>query len=213
MTRSYFLLVRARKCEARNTVWYLSKERIQYSYPESPIHLLKRRHDELYLGTSLSKGILILNGFARRQFHSTPVGVSTSRLATDSLSTMAQYLESIVRLLLGLTILTFPIILPVLFSFLLPGKEGEGISNENMWIQERQASRARDRSAFCNLFVHCTFLHILASNHGFTDTLSPRFVTSFCYLQVIDRPPDASDGVQHYTYGITQSVSYVSDAP
>jgi hypothetical protein len=127
--------------------------------------------------------------------------------------TMASNLESILRLLLGLIIFTFPMVLPVLFSLLFTGKEGEGISNEEVWIQERQASRARDHSAFCTLLVHRTFLYILPSDRGLIDTLNPSFVTSFCYLQIIHPPPDASEGMPHYTYGITQSVSYGSDAP
>lgn len=129
-----------------------------------------------------------------------------------AVSTMAQNLDTVLRLLLGLIILTFPMILPVLFSCLFTGKEGEGISNEDIWILEIRANRARDRLAFCTSFVHCTFLHILASNPGFTDTLNRWGLTHFYYLQIIELRWDTSNGMQQYTYRITQSVTYVNVA-
>lgn len=114
---------------------------------------------------------------------------------------MEQTVESIVRLSLGLIIVTFPLVLPILFSFLFTGNEGEGISNETMWVQERQANLARDRSASRTLPVHCDLLGTLPTN--------PSFFASSCYLQIIGPALGASNDLQHYTYTVTRSESYV----
>ena len=107
----------------------------------------------------------------------------------------------------------FPIVPPFPFSFLFIDKEGEGISNEEVWIKERQANPARDGSASCNLLVHSTFLRILpVSDQGLNDTeTTPPLLTSFHCLQNINILRNAPSGVQNYTYRIAQSASHVSN--
>ncbi len=92
--------------------------------------------------------------------------ITTHAVVMDP-SRLAQNLESGLRLLLGLSTLAFPLILPFLFPFFFTGQEDEGISNEDLWKRMKEENSGTGYSDFSTLSVHHVYEQILPCHECF----------------------------------------------
>ena len=102
-----------------------------------------------------------------------------------------------IRLLLGLGILAFPLILSLGFACCI--NDDDGISNEDIWAEENSAKLRKAALQSQSLQIHRVFLCNLSS------TVSVRT----WYFEIVEQSVDGSDGSQMTTVIAQETLPFV----
>ncbi len=112
-------------------------------------------------------------------------GSSIHSLPMQHLSTPAQIVVPMARLLLGFGVLAFPLTLPFVVSSFFTDNDEEGLSNEKMWARERnrRLSVGALGSRSQNLHIHHTIVLLQCTS---SEILPSTLSSSTWHLEVVE---------------------------
>lgn len=101
----------------------------------------------------------------------------------------ANVIVTMVRLVLGFSVLAFPFLLPVVISFFLAddGDDDEGTSNEDMWARERETSSRLMSYWLCDRLIHRHYSYTLLLEYTFSESLPSALAASTWLFEVIEQ--------------------------